>query len=751
MTEICYNEFNLPVFVTDANGIVTKYSYSDAGLVTRIERLENGGAFAYVDIAYDRYGRPESYTDQDGLTKSFERDAFGKVLKERFPDGSECAYSYDSLGRLAAVLDENSHRIEFDWTRFGLKSRTTAAGQLTDYVRDDKGLVTELVSTWNGKVDRRIENEYDDYGRLVRADYGNGETETFAYDKWNRISKHTRGKTEETYKYDHFGRLVEKREDGVATAYKYDNYGNRLYRATKDASGKTVSWETRQYDKVGRLVAQQGGPQPVSTADAQKVTYAYDSRGRLAKQTIGGNVVEFSYNSRGQLVEKAMRSKLGETVALLKYGYAKSGKLESREVNGEYQHFVNDAKGQLVQVNDINGNPLEEYAYDPAGNMLKKTIRGKTTTFAYDSANQLVSSTCDGVTTRYAYDAAGRMVREGAKRYAYGYLDKVMSVHADVGDSNSQLTTHNSQLHYTYTYHADGQLATANYGGNATETFLWDGLALIQRGDEQFVNEPHIGGGNPVASSKGASYFNDALGTTLGSKSDGKYSAAALSAFGENLSVHSPTPTHNSNFFTGKPEVPGLGHAFLMRNYRAGLAKWQTADPMGYPDGWNQLAYCGNGVAQYVDFIGAERETTVSFGWIWEWDGAVEICEKTPLNAGLEVPGVSAAVFANLATIVAQYIQGGVANLLPLWDVFVEVSNEQGGGLLKKISTEASSVAADRARQMFGSSLLYVKSVSEELLRIKDVVVDDSNADNGLLVYQHVEALYLVHMTVVLE
>ena len=32
-----------------------------------------------------------------------------------------------------------------------------------------------------------------------------------------------------------------------------------------------------------------------------------------------------------------------------------------------------------------------------------------------------------------------------------------------------------------------------------------------------------------------------------------------------------------------------------MRNYRAGLAKWQTADPMGYPDGWNQLAYCGNG------------------------------------------------------------------------------------------------------------------------------------------------------------
>ncbi len=175
----------------------------------------------------------------------------------------------------------------------------------------------------------------------------------------------------------------------------------------------------------------------------------------------------------------------------------------------------------------------------------------------------------------------------------------------------------------TFTYHADGQLASATVGGEhraprnhvgppggrplpESETFLWDGLALIQRGDEHFVNEPHVGGGNPVASSKGTSYFNDALGTTVGSKKDGKYSAAALTAFGENVSVDSPTPTQNSNFFTGKPYVEGLGHAFLMRNYRAGLAKWQTADPMGYPDGWNQLVYCNNGVTSAVDLWGCE-------------------------------------------------------------------------------------------------------------------------------------------------
>ena len=52
---------------------------------------------------------------------------------------------------------------------------------------------------------------------------------------------------------------------------------------------------------------------------------------------------------------------------------------------------------------------------------------------------------------RYAYDAAGRMVREGNKTYRYGYLDKVMSV--TDGDTTR-----------TFTYHADGQLASATVG-----------------------------------------------------------------------------------------------------------------------------------------------------------------------------------------------------------------------------------------------------------------------------------------------
>ena len=288
---------------------------------------------------------------------------------------------------------------------------------------------------------------------------------------------------------------------------------------------------------------------------------------------------------------------------------------------------------KLLAVKDADGNAVERYAYDKAGNMLKKTLRigrgdspsrpqYQTTTFTFDDANQLVSSTTDGVTTRYAYDAAGRLVKEGNKTYRYGYLDKVLSV--TDGDTTR-----------TYTYHADGQLASATVGSalradrgatplSETETFLWDGLALIQRGEEQFMNEPHVGGGNPVASSKGTSYFNDALGTTVGAKKDGKYSAAALTAFGESFADTSNIKHQTSNsetFFTGKPYVEGLGHAFLMRNYRAGLAKWQTADPMGYPNGWNALAYCGNMPQLTCDYLGCAWWNPLDWiSWLFDSD-----------------------------------------------------------------------------------------------------------------------------------
>ncbi|WP_288561117.1 RHS repeat-associated core domain-containing protein, partial [uncultured Victivallis sp.] len=93
--------------------------------------------------------------------------------------------------------------------------------------------------------------------------------------------------------------------------------------------------------------------------------------------------------------------------------------------------------------------------------------------------------------------------------------------------------------------------------------------------------------------------FDDMLGNTLGVKDGEKFSAIDRDAFGELKPGEKPNLA--VNFFTGKPEVDGLGYSFLFRNYRADLGKWQTTDPLGYPDGWNNLAYVNNGVVGYFD------------------------------------------------------------------------------------------------------------------------------------------------------
>ena len=218
--------------------------------------------------------------------------------------------------------------------------------------------------------------------------------------------------------------------------------------------------------------------------------------------------------------------------------------------------------------------------------------------YEYDKANQLVSSTdAAGKVTNYDYDAAGRLTKEGDKSYAYGWLDKVMSVNED------------GKLAASFDYGVDGQIASSfNAKTQRREDFTWDGLALIKRDSTNFVNESAVTGGNPIlAFGKDSSkvLFEDMLGSSVGSVENGKFNAIDRTAFGELESGDSSV-----DFFTGKPQVEGLGYAFLFRNYRSEQGKWQTADPIGYPDGWNNLAYCNNKITTFIDPLGLE-------GWEW--------------------------------------------------------------------------------------------------------------------------------------
>ena len=512
-----YDKYNRLTESTDHYGVATKITYDRSGLVTRIARMDGKELLSSLEVAYDGIGQPVSYRDQDGNVKKFERDAFGRIVKEIFPDETSVEYTYNGIGQLDKVLDQNRHEIKFGWDRFGLDRKVTAANQLTDYVYDKYGLLKHVDSKFRGgkKKDRSIAYEYDKFDRIVKVSYDNGrQVETFRYNSWGKLIGATkddgREKRVASYQYDYYNRMSAKSEsvnggDPVVTVYRYNQWDQRTLRELRNGALRLT--EEKTYDRFGRL-----------------------------------------------------------------------SKIKSGSSEVIYYYGVCDGKGNVV----------EEYVYAPAGNILKKTIQGRTTTYKYDKANQLVSSECNGKVTKYEYDAAGRLVKEGDKEYHYIGLDKIESV------------TEGGQKLSSFTYHIDGQLAEA-VTPEKRESFQWDGLALIQRNSTNYVNEPAVTGGNPILADDKV-LFNDMLGTTLGVKDGDKVMQNSLTAFGESLSAS----LMQDSFFTGKPHIGELGYAFLFRNYRADQGKWQTSDPLGYPDGWNNFAYVNNGVVQNFDKLGLE-------------------------------------------------------------------------------------------------------------------------------------------------
>ena len=459
--------------------------------------------------------------------------------------------------------------------------RRTAVGQITQNVYDQYGRLSQVDSKFeNGSVDRSFCYRYDDMDRLSSISYGASENEKLKYDTWGRLIERSKNGIVSKFKYDHFGKLVEKLEGETLTKYAYDNYGKRLSRIT--SKGGEILDEYNTYDKFGRLAKTQ--------SNGKTVEYVYNDKNQLSKQIIDGNSVKFEYTGLGQLAGKTLLDKDGKTLSELKYFYSPSGKIISRLANGKLQEYKYDARSQLIAVIDMESkSAVEEYVYDASGNILKKTINGKTTTYTYDAANQLISSTNpEGDITSYAYDAAGRLVKEGEKTYEYGWLNKIMRVAED----GKELAR--------FEYHNNNQLAKA-IRESGVETFEWDGLALIERNGTKYINEPHVGGGNPVLAIGDEStetIFTDILGTSLGKIEEKGYSAIAKTSFGADTS-------DKSSFFTGKPYVENLGYAFLFRNYRADMGKWSSQDLIGYPDGWNNFAYCNNQSTCTIDLYGA--------------------------------------------------------------------------------------------------------------------------------------------------
>ena len=218
-TLISYDEFNRQIS-RESNGIKIHTIYNENGLIEKEFSEFNGEILNSVEIAYNADAYAVSYKDQYGLVKKFTKDELGRTLQEIFPDNTRAEYAYDELGNLAQVIDQNGNKIKFAWNEFGLDSRTTAVGQITQNRYDFCGRLAGVESRFEGgKSARTIRYFYDEFDRIDEVLYGENEVETRKYDTWGRLIELNKNGLRSSFKYDHFGRLVEKAEGDSATKY----------------------------------------------------------------------------------------------------------------------------------------------------------------------------------------------------------------------------------------------------------------------------------------------------------------------------------------------------------------------------------------------------------------------------------------------------------------------------------------------------------------------------------------------------
>jgi RHS repeat-associated protein len=262
-------------------------------------------------------------------------------------------------------------------------------------------LVIEAVDP-NGTVAR---NEYNDpFNRPTKSISAYGTSlqrqQTTQYDDANRrvvrtvdLITYGDNKLKGEIIYDGLGRAVESRNYENTTSYvrsftEYDELGRPHRSSNPHRPGDSIAWSMTVYDSLGRavdvetpdgahVITQYSGNQATVTDQAGKKRRSEtDALGRLIK------VIEDPDNLKCETV----------------YSYDALSNLRLVTQGSQTRTFVHDSLSRVISTTNPESGTII-YAYDPDGNLVKKTdARGVRTTMTYDELNRVRSKVYDGTT-----------------------------------------------------------------------------------------------------------------------------------------------------------------------------------------------------------------------------------------------------------------------------------------------------------------------------------------------------------------
>jgi RHS repeat-associated core domain len=377
------------------NDDVTNYIYGSQGnLLTVTDALGHVTTFA----SYDANGRPGTMTDANGIVTAYTYDGMGRVQTVTVQHPSNPALnattsiSYDAVGNVTGVTLPSTDALVMDYddaNRFA--SMRAASGERWDYSYDAMGNVaSETVKRSDGSTARNITRAFDELGRLIRQTTGAGHTARWSYDKvGNVVSSISPNGQATTAAFDALNRVTSAvAPDTGTTSLAYDARDNLI--SHTDPITVTTQFT---YNGFGDVI------QEVSP-DRGTSIYIYDAAGRVTESTDG----------RGQVVDYT-RDYLGRVISKLPQGRAASEAVtyfwDADGLSNSY------AMGRLAKVVDGSGTTL--FQYDHRGNLLTKqqtigATSGAQLAYQYDLADRVTQIAYpSGRLVQYGYDSKGRV------------------------------------------------------------------------------------------------------------------------------------------------------------------------------------------------------------------------------------------------------------------------------------------------------------------------------------------------------
>ncbi|MFL1524379.1 RHS repeat-associated core domain-containing protein [Pseudomonas sp. O230] len=639
---------------TDPEGHATHYHYDEKGLLLSIrfpdnsrhvfvrnalgqlieETLPNGGQRRF---SYDALGRQVTRQNEHGAVTRYSWDVVGRLIQTTFPTGASRAFSYNAYGKITAERDERGRITRFEYADdlHLISRRLNPDGTQRLYRYDNARLLLTEIENESGE---KYQLDYTRNG-LIRQETGfDGRRTAYAYDLNGQLLEKTEfgddgSQWVTAYQRDSTGRLLVKTlPDGVNIEYRYDSLGRLV--SVDDGHDHPLEFE---YDQQGRLVTEHQGwgtlrygydacgqLNHLRLPDNSKLDYHHAKGGALTAIDLNGArltahtffagreqnrqqgrlLSDYQYDDQGRLNAQAVRQNL-QPLYRRDYAYSANGNLDhiADSRNGQRSYHY-DSLDRLIRVRHSRDHQPENFAHDPAGNLLMQDRPGPATV----KGNRLLMQG----DRHYDYDAFGNLIRERrgtaqklVTEYRYDCQHRLISVTLPNG----------SQA--TYRYDAFGRRISKNVDGHTTE-FFWQGDNLVAESSREhyrsYVYEP--GSFRPLAMLDGKGprnacpfyYQLDHLGTPqeLTDYSGEIVWAAQYTAYGRLTRLNRDTHQildqplrFQGQYFDSES---GLHHN-RHRYYQPELGRYLTPDPSKLGGGLNQYQYTRNPTG-WVDPLG---------------------------------------------------------------------------------------------------------------------------------------------------